>query len=191
MKHTAILGKNSLVFQLGLFFLLFLAPIGVHAISLPLQVTVNNTLNLSLNQSVVDFGKVKPGDAPFNFPTPNALRLTAKNNSGNSWRLSISAASDFVVPGTSLTFSVSNLKWYPVYSQTNGGATTPAPGTVHGLGGTPSSVLKIPSSATIYECGAGDTVSAGTDVDIMFGLLIPNNIKTGAYQTSLVFTLTE
>ena len=140
-------------------------------------VTVNSVFELSIDQGLIDFGKMNPGDQQNNIPS-RGLVVTSKTNGGNPWYLKINAAVPFssgdkIIPN-------SNFRW----SGWSDGS-----GTWYGTGNN----IVNPSPAIAYSSGPGEesNMPAGVLNHFKFKLNVPNNQAPGVYATLVKFTMTE
>lgn len=165
----------------GFIFLLLLISSSAFALSATQQttftVTINSVFELSIDQGLIDFGKMNPGETKHNIPASGIL-VSSKTNNGNPWFLKISHTSPFASANNLIPDS--NFKWT---------------GWSDGAGkwfGTVNNNIRITPSIA-YTSGAGEenNLPNGTTNHFKFKLAVPSNQAPGIYTTTVKFTMTE
>lgn len=140
-------------------------------------VTVNSVFELSIDQGLIDFGRMDPGDEKNNIPS-RGLTVTSRTNSGNPWYLKINSSSPFSSGDKIIPYS--SFRWT---------------GWTDGSGvwfGTNNKTVSA-SPVLAYSSGAGEesNLPNGTLNHFKFKLNVPKIQAPGVYTTMVKFTMTE
>lgn len=140
-------------------------------------VTINSVFELSIDQGLIDFGKMNPGETKHNMPSSGILVLS-KTNNGNPWFLKIDSSSPFA-SGNNL-IQAANFKW---------SGWTDGAGTWFGMG---SNIIRsTPTIAYASAAGEENNLPNGTTNHFKFNLAVPSSQAPGIYTTTVKFTMTE
>ena len=133
-------------------------------------VTVASIFELTIDQGVIDFEKMKPGEVKENMPS-SGITLTSRTNSGKPWFVKVSNISPFssgssVIPNSNFSWSGwsdGSGRWFG--SGNNGMTMTPV---------------------LAYSSGGGEenNMPAGTNNHFRFRLVVPENQEPGKYMTT-------
>ena len=140
-------------------------------------VTVSSVFELSIDQGVIDFGRMRPGETKWNIPA-SAVNVVARTNSGKPWYLKISNTSPFnsgtdVIPNSNFYWSgwTSGAgKWY---------------------GSAQDQMSTAPKIVYAGTAGEENNLPDGTANHFKFKLAVPANQAPGFYMTTVKFTMTE
>ncbi len=140
-------------------------------------VTVTSVFELSIDQGVIDFGRMRPGETKWNIPA-SAVNVVAKTNSGKPWYLKLSNDSPF----NSANYIIPNSNFYWT-------------GWTSGAGkwyGTANDQMST-APKIVYASAAGEenNLPNGTGNHFKFKLAVPENQAPGYYMTTVKFTMTE
>lgn len=140
-------------------------------------VTVSSVFELSIDQGVVDFGRMKPGETKWNIPS-SGISVTARTNSGKPWYLKISSATPFSYGPNMIPYS--KFVWT---------GWTDGAGKWYGTGNN----SMTPTPSLVYSSGLGEenNLPNGTGNHFKFKLSVPENQAPGVYTTTVKFTMTE
>ncbi len=141
------------------------------------SVSVSSIFELSIDQGVVDFGKMKPGETKWNVPSAG-VTVTSKTNNGRAWYLKVSDVSPFTFG--ELLIPNSNFVW---------SGWTDGSGKWNGTGNNIMSVTPV----LAYSSGVGEenNLPAGVANHFKFKLSVPDKQAPGIYMTTVKFTMTE
>ncbi|MEK7375826.1 MAG: hypothetical protein AABZ57_01480 [Candidatus Margulisiibacteriota bacterium] len=140
-------------------------------------VTVSSIFELSIDQGMVDFGRMKPGETKWNMPS-SGVNVVAKTNNGKPWYIKVSNSSPLnsannIIPNNNFYWSGwtdGTGKWYGSASD----QISTAPKIVYGSG-----------------VGEENNLPNGTANHFKFKLAVPSNQAPGFYMTTVKFTMTE
>ncbi|MCX5749797.1 MAG: hypothetical protein NTZ10_06105 [Candidatus Saganbacteria bacterium] len=140
-------------------------------------VTVSSIFELSIDQGMIDFGRMKPGEVKWNIP-PSGVTVTAKTNSGKSWFLKVSASNPFSYGSYMIPYS--KFVWT---------GWTDGAGRWYGTGNN----IMTPTPSLVYASALGEenNLPSGTNNHFKFKLSVPENQSPGVYTTTVKFTMTE
>ena len=140
-------------------------------------VTVSSIFELSIDQGMIDFGRMKPGETKWNVP-PSAVNVVSKTNSGKPWYLKVSDSAPF--NSAENTIPNNNFYW-------NGW--TDGAGKWYGTAN--DQVSTAPN--IVYGSGIGEenNLPNGTANHFKFKLAVPPSQAPGFYMTTVKFTMTE
>ena len=140
-------------------------------------VTVSSVFELSIDQGMIDFGRMKPGETKWNVP-PSAINVVAKTNSGKPWFLKVSNDSPF----NSANYIIPNSNFY--WSGWTDGA-----GKWYGTAN--DQISTAPKIVYASAAGEENNLPNGTANHFKFKLAVPPNQAPGYYMTTVKFTMTE
>jgi spore coat protein U-like protein len=140
-------------------------------------VTVSSVFELSIDQGVIDFGRMRPGDVKWNIPS-SGITVTARTNNGKPWYLKVSAATPFSFGSYMIPYS--KFVWT---------GWTDGAGRWYGTGNN----FMTPTPSLVYASGLGEenNLPNGTNNHFKFKLTVPENQAPGVYTTTVKFTMTE
>ena len=160
-------------------------------------VKVASVFSLSIDQTNIDLGSVKPGDwkeVPSTAGYSNAV--VCKSNTGNTWYLKIKASGPLSLGSN--TIPLENFKWMSTYA---GSKNSPYLSLSEGLNHSATSgyVSFTMLDETVYTSGLASALNDnnslpnGSEVQFKYGINLPSNPAplAGTYSTTVVYTLTE
>ncbi|NQT46190.1 MAG: hypothetical protein HQ593_01765 [Candidatus Omnitrophica bacterium] len=140
------------------------------------SVIVASIFTLEVSPTYIDFGSITPGEWCETGTGSYDNEATCVSNNGRTWYLKVSAQGPML--GAQDEIPLDSLKW-SIYNTTGAGSV---------VGGWNS----FSTSQTLSYTSAGDD-DIGNEVDVRFkyALQAPSDTKSGAYDTTIKYTMTQ
>jgi len=180
MIYLRLIVKNILLYIVFLSLLITSASYGYEERKEDLfaSVVVTTTFKLSVDNSAMDFGFIKPGESYELYPTRYYNEAACISNTGRSWYLKMSLENDLRGVKNNGIIPKKNIKW-----------------SVDSFDGTGirqegwNSFEDIP--VLIYTASPDDSKGEPVKIRLRYKLDVPGNVQADSYQTTILYSMTE